>query len=125
MPRLNPHLPHVENCRSLQGMRCRLTALWLMLGIGLQGPLAVAEFSSPMQADGLIATESHPVAAHACCPKQGARGKCCPDACTGAAAVTGSPGLLVWQGRTVPGFHFPASSFSSHDETPLIRPPIL
>lgn len=116
-------LPQGLDYRTLVSMRHRLTAFWLILMISLQGPLALAAVSSSMPSDSHAAMHGHH-SGHACCHTQGAHVKCCPDACTGAATVAGSPGLLVWYGRTTPSFKLATSPFSSHGETPLIRPPI-
>jgi hypothetical protein len=107
-------------------MKRPLMALLLTLAIGVQGSLAAFAAVTPtMQPDGQMATKNHHAASHTCCPDNGSRASCCPDACVAAVAVTPSAGLLAWQGRTAPAIHFQSTTFSSRGESPLVRPPIL
>jgi hypothetical protein len=110
-------------------MKRRLTALILMLAMGMQGSLVAFAAAQPlMQPDCQTSTDSVAAPHNSCCPGSGARpASCCLDACLAVAAVAlpAFPASLVSYARPTPERHFGTANFFSRGDSPLIRPPIL
>jgi hypothetical protein len=105
-------------------MKRQLTALILMLAMGMQGSLvAFAAVAPLMQSDCQTST----AAPHnSCCPGGGSHSAgCCLDACLAAVALPALPASLVSYSRPTPVRHFGTANFFSRGDSPLIRPPIL
>jgi hypothetical protein len=110
-------------------MKRQLTALILMLAMGMQGSLvAFAAVAPLMQSDCQSSVYSLAAPHQACCPGGGSHpASCCLDACLAVAAVAlpALPASLVSYSRPTPERHFGTANFFSRGDSPLIRPPIL
>jgi hypothetical protein len=110
-------------------MKRQLTALILMLAMGMQGSLvAFAAVQPLMQSDCQSSTDSVAAPHNSCCPDNGVHpASCCLDACLAVAAVAlpALPASLVSYSRPMPERHFGTANFFSRGDSPLIRPPIL
>lgn len=108
-------------------MKRQLTALILMLAMGLQGSvIAFAAVQPLMQSDCESSMDSVVALHKACCPGSGVHpASCCLDACLAAVALPASSAFLVSYRHPTPGRHFGTANFFSRGDAPLIRPPIL
>jgi hypothetical protein len=110
-------------------MKRQLTALILMLAMGMQGSLvAFAAVQPLMQSDCQTPTNSVVAPHNSCCPGGGSHlASCCLDACLAVAAVAlpALPASLISYSRPTPERHFGTVNFFSRGDSPLIRPPIL
>jgi hypothetical protein len=108
-------------------MKRQLTALILMLAMGMQGSLVAFAAVQPLMQSNC--QTSSVVAQHnSCCPGSGSHStSCCLDACLAVAAVAlpALPASLVSYSRPTPERHFGTVNFFSRGDSPLIRPPIL
>ncbi len=110
-------------------MKRQLTALLLMLVMGMQGSLAAFAAVHPMMQPDCQTSAGGVAASHkSCCPGGGSHpASCCLDGCLAVAAVAlpALPASLVWYGRPTLQRHFGTVNFFSRGDSPLIRPPIL
>jgi hypothetical protein len=107
-------------------MKRQLVALIMMLAIGLQGSLTAFAAGPPaMQSDCQTSADSQDIAQKSCCPSGLHSVGCCLDACVAVIAIATSPVCLPWYGRAAPPAQLCISTFFSHGDSPLIRPPIL
>jgi len=110
-------------------MKRQLIAVIVMVAIGLQGSMVASAGNSPlMSTDCQTAGISHLNASQdSCCPKGQHSMGCCLEACVGtvAGAATTMPQALIWLGSATLVPQFLSTRFSSRDDSPLIRPPIL
>jgi hypothetical protein len=110
-------------------MKRQLIALIVVLAIGLQMSVAALAVAFPLVSTGCqtAAISYSDPSEESCCPKSQHTTNCCLDACVAAVAlaVTMAPQALSWHGRAAPAPQFRTTHFSSHGDSPLIRPPIL
>jgi hypothetical protein len=107
-------------------MRRRLTALFLILAMGLQGSVAAFAAVQPMQSDCQSSANTLIAPHQGCCPSSGSHtANCCLDACVVVVMITASPASVVSYTRPRPGQHFGTVNFFHRGDSPLIRPPIL
>jgi hypothetical protein len=108
-------------------MKRELTALILMIAIGLQGSLAAFAATSPLMSTdcGTTAVVYSDASQDACCPKGQYAMSCCLDLCLSTVGATVPPIALI---RFAPPAELLATKpaiFTSRGDSPLIRPPIL
>jgi hypothetical protein len=105
----------------------QLILVTLMLAIGLQGSLTAFAATSPLMSTDCQTTaiSRSEMSQDSCCPKGQHAISCCLDLCLSNVSVTVSPAGLNWYSRAVMAPPVLASSFTSHGDSPQIRPPIL
>lgn len=109
-------------------MKRQLTALILMLAMGMQGSLvAFAAVQPLLQSNCQTSTDGVAAPHNSCCPGGGSHpASCCLNAClVAAAALPALPASLVSYSPPTPVRHFGTANFFSRGDAPLIRPPIL
>jgi hypothetical protein len=108
-------------------MKRQLTALILMLAMGMQGSLVAFAGVAPLMQSGCQSSMYSLAAPHqACCPGSGSHpAGCCLDACVAAVALPALPASPVSYSRPTPERYFGTVNFFSRGDSPLIRPPIL
>jgi hypothetical protein len=107
-------------------MKRQLTALILMLAMGMQGSLVAFAAVQPLLQSDCQTSTDRGAPHNSCCPGGGSHpAGCCLDACLAAAALPALPASLVSYSRPVPERHFGTVNFFSRGDAPLIRPPIL
>jgi hypothetical protein len=105
-------------------MKRQLTALILMLAMGMQGSLVAFAAVQPLRQSDCQASRAAPH--NSCCPGGGSHAaSCCLDACLAAVALPALPASLVSYSRPASEPHFGTVNFFSRGDSPLIRPPIL
>jgi hypothetical protein len=108
-------------------MKRELTALILMLVIGLQGSVAAFAATSPLMSTACQTTamDHSDASQDSCCPKGQRAMSCCLDLCLSTVGATVSPIALTWFTPPSELMATKPAIFSSRGDSPLIRPPIL